>query len=200
MGRSAGVALLAFVGVAGAAVDGGAAARWIEDVLRIDAPSTSPRTDPGLRLLRQDYEELERGRSVVRTPLVIGRQSFARGLGTHSVSLIEVCSPDPIVRFEAWIGVDNNVRTQGGKGSVAFAVCAGDVTLYRSGILCGGEEAVRVVVDVAGARVLELRVGDGGDGPACDHADWAEATVTLESGKTVALDELALAVSDNLLS
>ncbi len=33
-------------------------------------------------------------------------------------------------------------------------------------------------------------MGDAGDGPGWDHADWAEATVTLRSGAKVRLDEL----------
>jgi hypothetical protein len=32
-----------------------------------------------------------------------------------------------------------------------------------------------VDIDVTGAKTLELIVGDGGNGIACDHADWADA-------------------------
>jgi hypothetical protein len=32
-------------------------------------------------------------------------------------------------------------------------------------------------VDVRGARRLELLVGDGGNGIAADHADWADAVL-----------------------
>jgi alpha-galactosidase len=32
-----------------------------------------------------------------------------------------------------------------------------------------------VEVDVSGAKVLELRTLDAGDGITCDHADWADA-------------------------
>jgi hypothetical protein len=35
-------------------------------------------------------------------------------------------------------------------------------------------------VDVTGARMLTLRVTDGGDGKNFDHADWADARVTCQ--------------------
>ena len=143
-----------------------------------------------LELVRQDYERLERGRSVIGTPLVIGSRRFEHGLGTHSTGHIRIYSPEPIESFTAWIGVDHNERTRGGRGSVIFSVRARGRELYRSQALRGGAEPVRIHLRTEGARVLDLSVGDAGDGPACDHADWAEATITTRGGSTVFLDEM----------
>ncbi len=146
---------------------------------------------PTLSLLRQDYENLEIDKSVIRTPLVIGDRKFEHGLGTHSASRIRIESPKPIERITAWIGVDHNERTRGGAGSAIFLIGNERGRLYQSGILRGGEAPVKIDVDAHGATTLDLNVDDAGDGPACDHADWAEAAITLEGGQTHRLDDLA---------
>jgi hypothetical protein len=54
----------------------------------------------------------------------------------------------------------------------------------------GGQEPVRVDVETGGVHLLELNVDDAGDGPACDHADWADAQLRLADGTTLWLDKL----------
>jgi alpha-galactosidase len=161
---------------------------WIDGVL--DFPySNVPATNLALQLVRQDFEELERNLSVIKTPLTIGSRRFQHGLGTHAVSHLVVLSPEPLQRFSAWIGVDNNERTEGRRGSVVFRVTT-DKPLFVSPVLRGGQEAQAIAVDLRGARQFNLLVDDAGDGPGWDHADWAEATVRLESGKDVRLGDL----------
>jgi alpha-galactosidase len=154
--------------------------------------------EPSLTLLRQDYERLEINKSVIATPLTIGQRHFKHGLGTHSVSRIRIESPKPIERFAAWIGVDNNERTRGGAGSVVFSVASEHGQLFQSKTLRGGEEPVRVDLDTRGTKTLDLDVGDAGDGPTCDHADWADATITLRGGRGIRLDDLARGSGDSL--
>jgi alpha-galactosidase len=164
---------------------------WVDGLL--DAPFPAPGAGgPRLQLLRQDHERLERNRSVILTPLRIGSKSFEHGLGTHSVSHLRIVSPEPMARFSAWIGIDRNQRTEGGQGSADFWITREDFSadVYSSRVLRGGEEPLKVDVAIPKARAIDLHVGDGRDGPACDHADWAEAAITLEDGKTVRLDEM----------
>lgn len=173
---------------------GDAARRWLDRVTALPADAAVP-AEPRLELLRQDHERLEVNRSVVKTPLRIGTKSFQHGLGTHSISVIRLTSPEPIQKFAAFIGVDSNDRTQGGMGSVTFAVLANDSEVYQSKVMRGGQGPERVEVDVKGAKVLELKVGDAGDGPACDHADWADAAITTAGG-AIRLDEMKLGKID----
>ncbi len=163
---------------------------WQEGVLKVPYPAPAALSVPARRLVRQDYEKLEINRSVIATPIKIGSKSYSHGLGTHSVSRIGISSPEPMARFAAWVGVDNNERTAGGQGSVAFVVQAGGKELFRSEVLRGGMEPVRVDVALGEARAFDLRVEDAGDGPGCDHADWAEAEIELASGKKVRVDEM----------
>jgi alpha-galactosidase len=146
---------------------------------------------PTLTLLRQDYENLEIDRSVIQTPLTIGDRKFAHGLGTHSVSRIRIRSPKAIERLTAWVGVDHNERTRDGAGSVVFSVASEQGQLLRSKTLRGGQAPQRIDLDTRGAKTLDLNVDDAGDGPTCDHADWADAAITLQGGQTIRLDELA---------
>ena len=156
----------------------------------LPVPDHAKVATPVLHLLRQDFGRLETDMSMLNSPLVIGSRHFQHGLGTHAVSRIRVDSPEPIERLAAWIGVDSNERTRVGGGSVVFAVRADQTEVLRSPVLHGGNNAVRVDVETKGARVLELDVDDAGDGPACDHADWADAVVTLRGGKTIRLEDL----------
>ncbi|MBC8232050.1 NPCBM/NEW2 domain-containing protein, partial [bacterium] len=173
---------------------------WQDEVLAVPYPEPTLKKAPILQLVHQELEELEFGQSVIKTPLIIGQRQFKHGLGTHSVSHIRVYSPEPIERFSAWIGVDNNERTKDGQGSVVFSVSAGDEELYRSGVLRGGQESERIDIDTKGVKIIDLHVGDGGDGLSCDHADWADATITTREGKTIQLDEIQLGVIPTLAS
>jgi len=163
---------------------------WLDRYLDFSQKPTDKEQFPVLQLVRQDFERLEINRSVIGTPIIIGSKRFVHGLGTHSTSKILVYSPDPIVSFSAEVGVDNNERTAGGSGSVVFLVSDGDREVYRSQIKRGGEEPSLVNIPIDGANIITLEVFDGADGPACDHADWAEAVIKTKGGKTLRLDEI----------
>ena len=143
-----------------------------------------------LRVVRQDYSVLRFGRSVMDTPLRIGDQTFAHGLGTHANSEIEVTLPAGAVRFLAYAGIDNNDDTGGQRGSVVCAVLAGGREIFRSPVLKGGGAPLPVSVTIPrDARELVLRVETTDDGPSHDQADWAEARLELADGSVRQLDE-----------
>lgn len=144
---------------------------------------------PGLTVERQDYGKLHLRQSVLNTPLRIGQQPYAHGLGTHAVSAIRVRLPQPAQQFSAAVGVDNNNDTGGKRGSVIFAVEVAGQEVYRSPICHGGEAPVPVQLDLKGAQEFMLRVLDAGDGPNYDQSDWADASVSV-NGQRLFLDEL----------
>ena len=108
-------------------------------------------------------------------PLSIGGVSYARGIGAHAPSDVEVYLGRGCERFTAKIGLDDETREP---GSVVFQLFGDDKPLYDSGVVKGKGPAVPIEVDVTGVRMLSLRVTDGGDGRDFDHADWAEAALT----------------------
>ncbi|MCC6730172.1 MAG: NPCBM/NEW2 domain-containing protein [Chthonomonadales bacterium] len=150
-----------------------------------------PRRVVPLRVLRQDHSVLRFGRSCIDTPLRIGGQAFQHGLGTHAVSEIEVGIPPRTRAFRASVGVDNNEESTGGaRGSVRFTVLCEGTEIAASGVVRGGQEPERIDVAIPpGADRLLLRVEDGGDGPAFDQADWADARLVLADGAERRLDE-----------
>jgi len=118
--------------------------------------------------------------------LSIGGKKFSYGVGTHAASKMRVNLDGQGKRFTAQVGVDDSA---GSKGSVEFIVMGDGRTLWKSGVLTGGQPAKTLDVDIAGVQTLDLRVTDGGDGASNDHADWAEATIVTVAGapKPVAL-------------
>ena len=123
-------------------------------------------------------------------PLNVGGKTHTRGLYCHANSLIEVRLPEPGARFAAVVGVDSNPQTSGGRGSVVFSVKVGDREAFKSDLLREGAPPCDVNVNLGGATTFTLAIGDGGDGISCDQSDWAEAKVTLTSGKELWLSDL----------
>jgi len=101
--------------------------------------------------------------------------TYAKGLGTNSVSDVEVYLGGTCTRFTAKVGVDDE---QNGAGTVTFSVTADGKTLVTTPTIKGKQPATSIDVDVTGAQVLDLVVGDAGDGNGSDHGDWALPTLT----------------------
>jgi len=73
-------------------------------------------------------------------------------------------------RFQSWVGADDAA-----KPSVTFEVLVDGQKRWESGLMTVSTPVKRVDLDLAGARTLELVVGDGGNNYMADHADWADA-------------------------
>jgi beta-galactosidase GanA len=107
-------------------------------------------------------------------PITINGVVYHKGLGTNSVSDVEVYLAGACTRFTADVGVDDE---QNGAGTVTFMVLADGKTLLTTPTIRGHQDATPLDVDVSGAQVLDLIVGDAGDGNGNDHGDWADAQV-----------------------
>ncbi|HEY2298438.1 MAG TPA: beta-galactosidase [Jatrophihabitans sp.] len=108
-------------------------------------------------------------------PITIDGVHYAKGLGTNSVSDVEIYLGGKCSHFTSDVGVDD--ETNGG-GTVTFSVAADGKTLATSPTLRGKQAAGHLDVSVAGAQVLDLVVGDAGDGNGLDHGDWAIPVLT----------------------
>ena len=123
-------------------------------------------------------------------PMRIGATEYTRGLYCHAVSRVVVYLPGPAKSFEAVVGVDSNAQTSGGRGSVCFSVASAGKERWRSPLMREGTPALAASVALDGVREFVLAVSDGGDGIACDQADWANARVLLEDGSELWLGDL----------
>ncbi|MEV0468529.1 beta-galactosidase [Streptomyces prunicolor] len=108
-------------------------------------------------------------------PITIAGVGYAKGLGTNSVSDVELYLAGQCSRLTADVGVDDETS---GAGTVTFSVIADGKTLVTTPTIRGGQGAVPIDVDVSGAQVIDLKVGDAGDGNGNDHGDWGMPTLT----------------------
>lgn len=108
-------------------------------------------------------------------PITIRGKVYAKGLGTNSPSDVQIYLAGRCTRFTATVGVDDEV---GNAATVTFSVILDGTVLTTTPVLRGGGAIANIDVPVTGGQVLELVVGDGGDGNGNDHADWASPTLT----------------------
>ncbi len=164
---------------------------------------------PGLRHVYQAYGDLRFDQSVNQTPLRIGDRSYAKGLGTHSVSELVYALAGRFVEFRTDVGIDSIAE---GGGAVRFKVCVdglvrhGDVvkasigeesqgqvaTLYGFNVMArtGKDPAQSLRIDVTKAQVLRLVVDDAVNGQDKDYADWGDARLISADGTVTYLSDL----------
>ncbi len=162
------------------------ASRWVG--AKFDGRSQEPTYQPGYLVLH-NHDPVQRN-SRAGQPLNITGRQYTRGLYCHAASKLVVHLPGPGHKIRAVVGVDSNEQTRGGRGSVVFTIQAGGKELYRSPLMREGRRGEAVEVDLAGAKEFIMEAADGGDGIACDQADWADAHVVLADGGIVWLGDL----------
>jgi len=113
-------------------------------------------------------------------PLSVAKKTYAKGLGTHSISELWLQLDGKVQTIKGLVGLDD---AQNGSGSVEFAIVGDDKVLFRSGVLGSGEDAKPFAVNLDGVKRLLLYVSDGGDGNGNDHADWLDPVFTYVGDK-----------------
>ncbi len=145
---------------------------------------------PGLEVLANNDPVTQNGRGGHR--MKIGDKEYSRGLYCHAVSKVNVRLPAPGKTFTAVAGLDHNDDTARGKGSVVFSVRVGGKVAFQSDVMRFGMPGRDVNVDLAGAELFTLEIGDAGDGIGWDQSDWADAKVTLADGRELWLGDMPL--------
>ena len=125
-------------------------------------------------------------------PFNISGKKYTKGLFCHATSELIVKLPSAGKAFHAIVGVDTNDQTSGGRGSIVFSVSAKGKEKFNSGLMKEGMAGMPVKVDLNGAREFVIAVSDGGDGIACDQANWVDAKVELANGKEVWLGNMKI--------
>jgi hypothetical protein len=108
-------------------------------------------------------------------PITLNGTVYAKGLGTNAISDVGLYLGGNCTHFHAVVGVDDE---QGSAGSVTFSVLSDGKTLTTTPVLTGSSASVTLDVDITGTQLLDLVVGDGGNGNGNDHGDWADAKVS----------------------
>ncbi|WP_326560629.1 NPCBM/NEW2 domain-containing protein [Micromonospora sp. NBC_01796] len=112
------------------------------------------------------------------SPISLVGQVYPTGLGVASPSTVRYYLGDRCDRLTATVGLDDAVRNVGPDGATStFQVVGDGRVLFDSGVLTR-DDIRQVDVDLTGVRVLDLVVGDGGDGGYNDRADWGGLNAT----------------------
>ena len=109
-------------------------------------------------------------------PIVIGGQTFTKGLGTHANSDVTYTLPANCTAFTAQVGIDDDVATY--LGSALFQVLNGTTKIYDSGLKTGNDPATAVNVNITGLTTLRLVTNDSNGNNNYDHTDWGDARIT----------------------
>ncbi|MEV5612906.1 NPCBM/NEW2 domain-containing protein [Streptomyces sp. NPDC052225] len=112
-------------------------------------------------------------------PLTLAGKTYAKGIGVHADSDIEVYLGGQCTKLTADVGIDDEIN---GYGEVAFSVEADGKVLWTSPKVTGASATVPVDVDVTGARHVHLKVTDTNGSKTGDHGDWAAAEFACGSG------------------
>jgi alpha-galactosidase len=150
---------------------------------------------------------IQKNRRQDRT-LLIGGKQFKNGIFMPSPGEIIVSLPEPVVTFEAIVGVDSNdlgYYSNAGRGNVIASVETGDNEIFRSGALHEGMPGVPIKVNLNGAKEFRLKLTGTGQRSRTyqaewDQADWAEAKITMVDGKIIYLDKLPVGPLPGLFS
>jgi alpha-galactosidase len=110
-------------------------------------------------------------------PITMKGTTYPKGIGVASPSQVEFYLGGNCTHLSAVVGIDDSARftTQG--ATVVFQVLADGHKVFDSGLVTQ-DITQNVEVDLSGASVLTLAVGDAGDGGYNDRADWANLQAT----------------------
>jgi alpha-galactosidase len=157
-----------------------------------DRTVTVPLSSLDLSYMVQGKYSPQADASVTGKQMSVAGRIYSRGVGTHSVSRIDIDLKRRGIRFTAFTGVDD---AAGGKGgSVIFKVSGDGKELWQSGLMQSSDSAKHLDIDLKGIRTLSLIVEDGGNGISSDYADWADAVFIVKgdiraSGPAVRISE-----------
>ena len=129
--------------------------------------------------MTQDFGTPQPKASVDGHPITLGSKVYAHGVGTHANSVYHVPLGGRAERFEATVGVDDETK---GRGAVTFTVLVDGKVAAQTGVLHGMDAPQRLSVSLVGAKSLTLLVNEVNGSLSFDHADWADAAITLADG------------------
>jgi hypothetical protein len=113
-------------------------------------------------------------RAVDGQPIRIGGQTYDRGIGMQSRTLLAYRIEPGDHRFQALVGVDERA---GPLGSVVFRVLVDRQERFNSSLMTDHDPPKPVDIDLAGGKILILATEFGERGNVRDLADWAEARI-----------------------
>lgn len=139
------------------------------------------------------YGTIVKDKSIGGNMITLANTNYSKGIGVNSRSGVEYNLGGVCTRFQATVGIDDEV---GNNGTVRFEVFADGTRLLKTGVLTGSSASQFIDLDVTGVRRLTLGVDDADDGTSNDHADWANALVIATNAAQVPETPTGLTATD----
>ena len=108
-------------------------------------------------------------------PLTIHGVVYARGLWVNSVATLYYYLGGNCTQFTASLGLDDSDK---GTGAVVYEFYADGTQVYDSGVVTNSTPTIQATVNVTGAQVLELYVGEGNGTINYGNADFGSPQLT----------------------
>ena len=124
--------------------------------------------------IRQGWGTPQPRRSVEKKPMTLAGKIFKHGVGAHAAGAIYIALDGKARRFEAVIGVDDEVIPN---GTVTVRIYGDKGLLFDSGLMTGGGASRSVSLKLNGLTRLSIIMGNGGDNVNYDHVDFADARI-----------------------
>ncbi len=130
--------------------------------------------------MKQGSGKAQKNLSARKTPLLIEKKAYSRGIGTQAPSELRIELGGKALKFSSAIGIDDSA---GDSASLVFAVYADGKQVYSSSIISRRNKLngslKRLELDMRGVQELALVVDDANNGRSHDYANWAEAYLEL---------------------
>jgi len=140
---------------------------------------------------KQGWGMLRSKRSISGNALRLADKTYARGLGTHADSILNVCLTQPARRFKATVGIDEGGRI-GSEGKMVFEVVCNDKVCARTDWLDINSPPVSIDCEISG-DTFQLKVTAEDGNIDYGHADWTDARVETQKGDVLFLDDFECA-------
>ncbi len=112
-------------------------------------------------------------------PLRMGGIEYPHGIGMHAWCRATYPVPENATGFQAIVGLADGVR-ECERAAVTFEVRDDkDRALFDSGLVDNSVPPQPIDIPLHDTKTITLVVTEGGNGPNCDHADWALAAFML---------------------
>ncbi|HZC72690.1 MAG TPA: NPCBM/NEW2 domain-containing protein [Jatrophihabitans sp.] len=109
------------------------------------------------------------------TPLAIHGVTYPHGLWTNAVASLTYYLGANCTQFTTDLGLDDSTK---GTGTVDYTISVDGQQAFDSGVVTNSTPTVHANVDVSGAQLLQIDVGDAGNGISFDNADIAAPQLT----------------------
>lgn len=140
-----------------------------------------------IQVVEQGWGTVQANRSILPGPIMLQGKECKKGLGTHCPSELLIRSTQPMRRFQALAGIDDNFMTQSAKRRMVFSVLADGKVLWTSPEVGVEDAPQKVDVDLGGRREFTLKAVEVNGEHHASHANWAEAKAVLKDGRAMSV-------------